>query len=149
MREVLPAHVTDDALLVLLVHHRHVDLQVRPDPEGLPARLAELVLQVRVVPTLEVPAQTLRLDDLAALHANALINRKRVFLNQTEKNVSHGTFSLSCVSLKCGFSSYLVGKSWLQTGQLTGRSSWNLKHGNLLLRTRKITQPEPEQPAKV
>ena len=72
MLEFLAAHVTDDALQVLLVHHGQVDLDLRLGAEGLSARRTELVLHVHPMSALEVLPQTLRREDLAALDTNAL-----------------------------------------------------------------------------
>ena len=72
MWELLAAQVTDDGLHLLLVHHGQVDLDVGRGAECLPAGRTELVLHLRPVPYLEVLPQTLGLDDLATLDANAL-----------------------------------------------------------------------------
>ena len=75
MWELLAAQVTDDSLHLLLVHHGQVDLYVRRRAECFPAGRTELVLHLRPVPYLEVLPQTLGLNDLAALDANALSSK--------------------------------------------------------------------------
>ena len=72
MGEVLAAHVTDDALQVLPVRHRQVDLNLRLRAEGLSAGRTKLVLYIYPVPALEMSPQTLGRHDLAAFNTNAL-----------------------------------------------------------------------------
>ena len=78
MWELLAAQVTDDSLHFLLVHHGQVDLDVGRRAESLAASRTELVLHLRPVPYLEVLPQTLGLNDLAALDANALSSNNAV-----------------------------------------------------------------------
>lgn len=119
MWELLAAQVTDDGLHLLLVHHGQVDLDVGRGAECLPAGRTELVLHLRPVPYLEVLPQTLGLNDLAALDANALSSNNAMlqFLVDPLLHVTPFssrptlTFPLSWDSLKCGLSSYLVGNS--------------------------------------